>query len=179
MQALFALHLFVVAGIPPEISHHVWESSLHHDVHPYDTAATLISEHSGPQWDYSLLSADHSIDWTARDGADGETGLMQVMPRWYKAAGADTADTSAATNIDVAAYVIAQAQASHADGSKARHWVEHYKCKRSARGTQCGQCGYASRKWQRIRASLTRITTPRALHRSHQKLWANRCMEGT
>lgn len=180
---LFALHLNVVADVPFEYGVRVYLAAQEFSLDPYDLAATLISEHSGPDYDFSVYNSagyryefDYETTSLGRHTKKGEKerGLFQVKPNWVHVANGKlgTAWTKddlfdPAINIRIGAFVVSENMASH-EGcpSKARDrgltdtlhsWTAHFKCGRSARDDLRGRCRTAQRKWDKLRGSLTSL----------------------
>ena len=164
MIALYCIHLALIAGVPVEVSREMHLASDELGIDRYDLAAYLISEHSGPQADWSLLSSvarGDDTDWyNARDGSDGERGIFQTMPRWARKAGytAEQLDDPIVST-RVGAYVLAQAVESHRSCESRRYNlhrlpIRHAKCRKSARDDTTGQCAYSARKWWKVRVTI-------------------------
>lgn len=183
VAALYAAHLRMVAEIPFEYGVMMYAASLEQGIHPYDLAAVVIGENSWSYGDFSLVGAWERPDSARFDympdeeGADGEVGIAQVMPMWASKAKKKCEEevwvsgdcdlftpenrNQATTNLRLAAFVVRMAQESHVDeGQSNHHWVAHYKCARKSRDNKCGQCGYAKRKFRRIRHSLVSWSKP-------------------
>lgn len=183
VAAMYAAHLRAVAEIPFEYGVMMYAAAKEQGIHPYDLAAVVIGENSWSYGDFSLVGAwDRSetakFDYIPdEEGADGEVGIAQVMPSWAKKARktcfeegwrAGQCDqftvenrNQATTNLRLAAFVVRMAQESHVEeGQTNHHWVAHYKCARKSRDSKCGQCGYAKRKFKRIRHSLVSWDKP-------------------
>ena len=177
--AAYCLHLWLVAGVPVEVSREMHLASEDLGLDRYDLAAYLLSEHSGPEAQWSVLASiarGHEIDWTdSRDGSAGERGLFQTMPRWARKAGYSAAELGdPIVSVRVGAYVLDQAEESHRDCMLRRYpWhrlsIRHVKCGSSARDDTEGQCAYSARKWWKIRVTLGAIfpLDLRAIGREH------------
>lgn len=128
IRTLFAIHMTMAAQIDPDVAVMVYDAAQEEGVDPYDVAAVMISEESGPDWDFSLVAAagrrEAGISFGYEHdevGGLGEMGYFQVAPRWGKlwakdrgieASSVDLHD--AKTNIQVGAYVWRRALESHA-----------------------------------------------------------------
>ena len=161
---LYILHLAFVANISPEVSAAMYQAAQDHGLDRYDLAATLISEKSGSRADFSLVGSQlYGVTWKwdpEVKGADGETGLFQVVDRWAHKAGYQASQlTDPKVNVQVGAYTLAQAFASHADCEQGWHnhpAIAHWKCRPGERD-QGGQCRASWSKWVVVRASLGRL----------------------
>jgi len=180
---LFALHLNVVADVPFEYGVRVYLAAKEFGLHPYDLAATLISEHSGPDSDFSLFSSagyrhtfKYKPETLGRHAKRGEKerGIFQVKPNWVFTANKKLGTNwkkddlfDASVNIRVGAFVISENIKSHKDcGDEARKhglvdtlhsWTAHFKCAAKSRDDLLGRCRVAQRKWDKIRGSLTSV----------------------
>jgi hypothetical protein len=178
LQVLFALHLYVVADVPPEYGALVYEAALQEGVHPYDLGAVLISEKSGPDYDFSLLTTladDTTWDWdTEAQGSDGEVGLFQLAPRHASKAGYKAGDLDEAEpNIRTAAVVVRynhERHEKHGD-TGCVSFIAHWKCAPSARRDTSGRCAYAQAKWQMLRVSLVSVFPPRSSWKRIKRRW--------
>lgn len=166
-QVLFALHLYVVADVPPEYGALVFEAALEEGIDPYDLGAVLISEKSGPDYDFSLLSAlssDTVYTWeTDAEGSAGERGLFQLVGRHAYKTGHQPEDLlEPKPNILTAASVVRHNHERHERcGENSVHdWIAHFKCAPAARDYLRGQCRYAQVKWTYLRHSLTSVFKP-------------------
>lgn len=179
---LFALHLWLVADVPVEIGIQVHLAADEHDVDRYDLAATLISEHSGPDHRFSFfdsLKRTSTIRYPVdSEGSDGEVGLFQVKATWARRMGLQPDDRySLEHNVALGAYVVAAAQESHAEHTEAwHHWIAHWKCGPASREIRCGRCHFAQMKWVRIRKSLVAVRPATAWIRSSAKEWRKMCL---
>jgi hypothetical protein len=145
IRTLFALHLTMAAQIEPEVGVMVYDAALEEGVDPYDVAAVMISEESGPDWDFSLVTAarrrtagiylGYEYDEV---GQMGEMGYFQVAPRWGKlwakerGLEPDTVDLhDEKTNIQVGAFVWRKALESHAKHAVDEKDIEDCKRRKS------------------------------------------------
>jgi len=186
LKLAFLVHLLVAAEVPVDVSAHTWEAARAQGVDPYDLAAFLISEHSGPDFDFSvqtaLASGGYGVTYDLDSvGSAGELGVYQQEPYWVRKASKalktewtkeDLLDLE--VNTKVAAYQLWHAQDKHARacGKDSLHtWVAHLKCARKARNQVKGQCRYAQRKYEKLRYSLGAVLTPdlRAVGSEHNK----------
>jgi hypothetical protein len=169
-DSLFILEMKVVAEIPADYSRYILTASRAYSVDKLDLAAVLISEHSGPDKDFSLegsLSRDYPQDYDPNSvGQAGEIGLYQIMPRWAKLAGYTKNDLyDPEKNTQVAAFVISTNKAKHIRSCETQKyvyhtWIAHYKCERKDRNKFDGFCRNKQNNWWLLRASLGEWLSP-------------------
>ncbi|MHC4621434.1 MAG: lysozyme family protein [Planctomycetota bacterium] len=157
--SLFVLHVWLVANIPPAMGATICLEAQSWGER-YDTAALLISEHSGGRSDFSpasLLVGDRPTYETDTTSPRGAVGVMQLWRGWAREFDVDPEELfSATTNIRVGILAARYMRESHADcDADSHHWVAHYKCASRSRDDTRGPCAYAQRKWVRVRDSLT------------------------
>lgn len=180
---VFSCHLSIVADIPPEYSTAILVSSAKEEIDPYDMAAVLISEHSGRDYNFSLLGypdEDWLHAWEPAEvsvGLGGELGLFQLGKYWRRKTGLSDEDAGdPILNIFAAAAAIRGMQESHEGCAGDHTWVAHYKTSPGYRDVVCGQIGWSKRKWKRLRASLTRLTKPWAMAKEHARRYRKHCV---
>jgi hypothetical protein len=209
-RVAFAAHLQLVADMPEDYALSVWDAAHMVGVDPVDLAVTCFTEHSARVWDLSAEGfvrrrlSSKRVGYSNRDGAAGELGWCQTMPRWRVKAKeevpflAELNDGAGPTDDDVrndplvasvvAAYVIQKAHESHAEHADMKfmpegehEWIAHYKCapyrgkEGQGRGYKCGTCGFSKRKWARARASFGAFLTPRVMFAEHVRTWHRYC----
>jgi hypothetical protein len=178
---VYVAHLNLVATIPIEYGWYLFNAALKTGLDPLDLAAVLISEHSGPDKDFSLvggISRDYYEDYEVdAEGKAGEVGMFQTMPWWAKKAGFTQEDLKdPEKSIQIGAFVVKNNQESHSQKcEKQRYvwhtWIAHYKCARKDRDLLEGFCRYKQNKWWQLRISLGSITTPdfKAIKKAQKK----------
>lgn len=184
---LFAQHLFDVADVPHEYGFYTYDAALEIGEDPYDLAALLISEHSGPDLDFSYEgSKAYPYTFTYSpdsEGSGGEIGLYQLKPRWArKAAKFYGTDWKAEDlydpeiNTKAAAYVMHQLKKNHREDcgpqeNSLHTWSAHYKCARKSRDDLRGRCRWAQKKYEKLRYSLSDFgdTDTKAIGKAHNE----------
>lgn len=170
---LFAFYLNYTTEFPFEHGLLVHQSAVSRDIDPWDLAAVLISEKSGPEYDFSIEARwkkrRRSLRWdNSVVGREGEIGYFQIKERWARLAGYRGDDLyDPEINIDVAGFVVQKNRESHErcrsrSGSRANYhgWIAHYKCGREDRDKFDGFCRFKQNQYYRIRESLGRISSP-------------------
>jgi len=170
---VFVAHLNLVADVPFRYGWLTYEAALGEGLDPLDLATILISEKSGPDYDFSVEASlkRNSFKWDTRaKGRDGEIGLFQTTNFWRKhhnrKRGTNWTSEEAydpAINAKLAAYELATNYESH-EKCKSEKWtyhitVAHYKCAPKSRDI-AGQCRFAQKKWLKIRHSLGFYESP-------------------
>lgn len=181
-RSFFVAHLQMVADVPPEYGRYVYDAAIEEGIDPTDLAAILISEKSGPDKDFSLEGAHkrpYDFEYTPHaEGAAGEKGLFQVMPRWARKAGYTEEDLhDPEKSAKIAAYVVKTNQESHKDCEKRAYnfhtWVAHYKCARVDRDVIDPEnfCRFKQMKFEQLRISLDSVESPdfKSIREKHQK----------
>jgi hypothetical protein len=159
---------------------------------PYDLAALLVSENSGPDLDMSIETAkkrQYDFDYDPKEVAKaggGERGLFQIKKRWvWKASdyfGIKETWTKddlfkAEINIWTAAYVWRMAFHSHMACERRRYnyhsAAAHFKCAPKDRDTIDPRnfCRFKQKKFEKMQYSFTQVETPDldALGKAHNK----------
>ena len=207
----FVNHVNVIADVPPEygwLMYHTakaspctYESFYSGEdispeeklelitVDPYNLAGLLISEHSGPDTDFSLeTSARRPYHFTYDPlslGSSEERGLFQIKPRWVKKAGKylskewTTDDLFIPeVNVQVAAFVVVNNKKSHRSCKQRpfnyhEHWIAHYKCSKEDRDIidPDNFCRFKQKKFEKMIYSFTQINKPdlNAIGLAHNK----------
>lgn len=166
----FTHHLYIVADVPHEYGYYAYDAALVVGEDPYELASLLISEHSGPDVDFSYEgSKEYSYTFSyspTSEGKGGEIGLYQLKPRWAAKAGKFYGEDWKASdlydpeiNTRVAAFLLKHLKESHArkcgDQESSFHtWIAHYKCDQKSRDDLRGRCRWAQRKWDKVYLSL-------------------------
>lgn len=189
---LYVYHLETVANVPKEFSSQMYQAALDIGEDPYDLAALLISEHSGPDMDFSWEgSQEYSYEFqyqTDSVGSAGELGLFQLMPRWVTLA-AEFYGTNWTSedllnpevNIRAAAFVLHTLRESHQKCEKRTYnyhdWPAHYKCSRTSRDVidPSNRCRWSQKKFEKLRYSLSQEDKPdlKAMGEAHNKRMAS------
>lgn len=168
-SAFMSLYLEFVADVPREYGASIYLSAVNHGVDPWDLAAVMISEKSGPDYDFSIEGGHKrhgTYHWdNTVVGQEGEIGFFQIKPRWARKAGYKADDLyDPYINIDVAGYVVATNMKSHEKCEKSHvtyhDWIAHYKCGKSDRNKFEGFCRFKQDNWLRIRESLGSVFSP-------------------
>jgi hypothetical protein len=178
---LFALHLFIVADVPVAVGIEVHHAAELYQVDRYDLAATLVSEHSGPAHRFSFFDSLRREDTFSypigSEGQGGEVGLFQVKATWARKEGLHPDERyKLRENVELGAYVLAQAQESHAKHPGAwHHWIAHWKTGPGKRELRCGQGHFAQMKWKRIRLSLVSVRPVTEHIKASAREWRKMC----
>ncbi len=167
-KTFFSKYINYVADVSIENSELIFETAKKYEIDHWDLAAVMISEKSGPDYDFSLEGAskrDYDYDWdNSVVGKEGEIGYFQIKPYWARKAGYKGDDLfDEKINIDVAGFVVWHNMNSHKKCEKKvnyHEWIAHYKCGKSDRNKFNGFCRFKQNQWHRIRYSLGKKDSP-------------------
>lgn len=168
-KEFFATYLSFAVDFPYEYGLLVHDSASSRGIDPWDLAAVLISEKSGPDYDFSIegsIKQYGTFKWdNSNVGQEGEVGFFQIKERWARKAGYKGDELyKEEVNIDVAGYVVSENMNSHEKCKSQKgtyhDWIAHYKCAKSDRNKFEGFCRFKQENWERIRESLGKVMSP-------------------
>lgn len=166
-KQLFVAQLNLAVGLPIDYGNELYDAAVANQVDKYELAATLIAEHAGPDYDFSLGTARkyRKLNFDPlSEGKSKERGLFQIKPSWAKKAGVNADDLfDPYINIQVGAFVVKTNQAKHAKACAHKKyqwhsWYAHYTCHRRERDQLQGFCRFKQLRYEKILHSLTEAT---------------------